>query len=417
MRSLVVAMPSLVVAAVVTSLPSAPKTQPFSHVQHVQLADVDYLEARGTAGDDSPATAAARQLYLLPSLLSSDEAAEVLKASNLPTTEFDTVHDTVDDQATYLCRVIEGGETVDAHVARALAPFLDDRLLPYVRAKFGCASACVADVLVRRYLPNERRRLEAHFDVSSFATAIVPLSPACDYEGGLYVQHVPGVASRRYVELEAGDCLVHRFDTMHGVHVASGERFSLVVWLSDGPSSLLDGSAPWVQQAAEEGNAEAQFVLGGFHYRGDEFGYGRADLGLATRWLAASARQGNALAQVHLASMISAGEISGEMLGAALREALPADGREGGGLAAAEGSGAHAAAELYRRAAAQGHPSAQYALGRCYLGGEGVARDEDRAREWLACAASQGADENVAAAWAADELARLDAGAPPTTSA
>ena len=52
-------------------------------------------------------------------------------------------------------------------------------------------------------------------------------SAASAYEGGLYVQAVPGVPSRRYVQLEAGDALLHRFDTMHGVHVPSGERLPL----------------------------------------------------------------------------------------------------------------------------------------------------------------------------------------------
>ena len=65
------------------------------------------------------------------------------------------------------------------------------------------------------------------------------------------------------------------------------------------------------------------------------------------------------------------------------------------------------------RAAVQGHPSGQLALGRCYLSGEGVQRCSRRAIEWLERAAAQGADENVAAAWAADELAALMRDAEP----
>ena len=74
---------------------------------------------------------------------------------------------------------------------------------------------------------------------------------------------------------------------------------------------------------------------------------------------------------------------------------------------------AEAVAELYRRAAVQGHPSGQLSLGRCYLSGEGVQRCDRRAREWLERAAAQGADENVAAAWATDELAALTRDAEP----
>ena len=134
-------------------------------------------------------------------------------------------------------------------------------------------------------------------------------------------------------------------------------------------------------------------------YRGGEFGYGPADLDLATYWISRATSQGNALAQVHLASMIGAGELDGELLEATLESVELGGARDG----------SHAAAELYRLAAEQGHPSGQFALGRCYRYGEGVACDVERAREWLRRAAAQGADENVAAAWATDELADLEA--------
>jgi len=213
------------------------------------------------AGDE-----AARQLHLLPGLMTSDDVGHVRTAAFSKERGFEeTTLDTVDHQATFLCRVVEDGEALDAEVCESLQPFLEGRLLPYVRQKFRCASACVANVLIRRYLPDERRRLESHFDVSSFATAIVPLSPREDYAGGLYVQRVPGVPSRRYLDLQAGDCLVHRFDTMHGVHVPAGSRFSLVVWFSDSPESLRLGRAPWVERAATIGNSEAAFILGGFY--------------------------------------------------------------------------------------------------------------------------------------------------------
>jgi hypothetical protein len=132
--------------------------------------------------------------------------------------------------------------------------------------------------------------------------------------------------------------------------------------------------------------------------------------------------------------MVQAGEVGGELLARAVREALyraPSPLRSSGddSLAlyrapeeeAAEAAvklltptaTAEAVAELYRRAAVQGHPSGQLALGRCYLSGEGVQRCSRRAIEWLERAAAQGADENVAAAWAADELAALTRDAEP----
>jgi TPR repeat protein len=241
-------------------------------------------------------------------------------------------------------------------------------------------------------MPDERRRLEAHFDVSAFATAIVSLSPPSDYEGGLYVQAVPGVPSRRYVPLSAGDGLVHQFDTMHGVHVPRGERFSLVVWFSDGPHSVARGAAPWIERAAQRGNAEAQFVLGGFLYRG-EFGYA-PDVHAAVRWLSRAAAHGNPLARLHVGSMLASGEVPAEMVASLCEE-------HGVGAATPP---VELAAQLYARAAAQGHPTAEYAYGAALLSGEGVGRDVERGLHWLRRAAAQGADENVAAAWAADAL-------------
>ena len=262
--------------AVACAAPATLTPQAFSTPRPTALtAAWDGLEAIGTAGDDARNgdESGARQLYLLPSFMSADEVQRVVTIMDETAPTFDTGLDTVDDAATYLLRVVDEGEVASPAVFDAIAPMLRERLEPYVRAKFDCPGACVADALIRRYLPSERRRLEAHFDTSSFATVIISLNDASDYVGGLYVQSVPGVASRRFVPLEAGDGLVHQFDTMHGVQVPEGSRLSLVVWFSDSEASLRAGNcAPWVERAARDGNAEAMFVLGGCCYRG-EHGY------------------------------------------------------------------------------------------------------------------------------------------------
>ena len=46
--------------------------------------------------------------------------------------------------------------------------------------------------------------------------------------------------------------------------------------------------------------------------------------------------------------------------------------------------------ELYRKAAAMGHASAQYNLGLCYGNGEGVKQDYKKAAKWYRKAAEQG---------------------------
>ena len=150
----------------------------------------DGAEAIGTAGSEQHMAGDARQLHLLPSLLSGEERQTVLSAIT-ESQNFDTTTlDTVDDEATFLLNVVDEGSVVDETIHAAIAPLLQERLTPFIRAKYDAPNACVADVLIRRYLPTERRRLEAHFDTSSFATAIVSLSDACDYVGGLYVQAV-----------------------------------------------------------------------------------------------------------------------------------------------------------------------------------------------------------------------------------
>ena len=368
-------------------------TQQFGPAVHVRLdgeLSWEGKEAIAIAGDDDcgsgsssgSAGSSGREgvLHLLPGLLPPDEVSAVLRAATRRL-EFDETPDTVDAEATYLCRVISDGEAVDAEMEAALAPLLEERLLPFVRARFGCSTACVADVLIRRYLPSERRSLSAHFDVSAFATCIVPLSEAHEYEGGLYVQAVPGVDSRRYLDLQAGDALVHRFDTMHGVDVQGGSRFSLVAWFSDSLHSIHANTAPWVEVAARQGNAAAQFVLSGFHYRG-EFGYAMA-VEEAVRCLTASAKQGNPLAQLHLGSMCSCGEVEAAWLHRAelpyelLGGGAPTHGEAATGLPSpaprpsddltSEAADVEAldmqrvAAALYRRSASQGHPTAFFA--------------------------------------------------------
>ena len=358
----------------------------------------DGAEAIGTAGSEQHTAGDARQLHLLPSLLSGEERRTVLSAI-AESQNFDTTTlDTVDDEATFLLNVVDEGEVVDETIHAAIAPLLQERLTPFIRAKYDAPNACVADVLIRRYLPTERRRLEAHFDTSSFATAIVSLSDACDYVGGLYVQAVPGVTSRRYIPLDAGDGLVHQGDCMHGVQVKDGSRLSLVAWFSDCEASLKAGHAPWVKRAAEDGNPEAMHVLGGFHETG-EFGY-QMDPALAVYWIRRAAMCGNALSLCQLGLMLSDGEVDTEEA----QEIEAEFGEEECALPVA----------LYKRAAAQGHPTAQYLLGRAYRLGEGVGADADEAESWLKLAAAQGAEEVAAAGWAEADLELL---ATPSTLA
>lgn len=147
-----------------------------------------------------------------------------------------------------------------------------------------------------------------------------------------------------------------------GPTLQGGERYSLVLWFSDSSASLTAGTAPWVGAAAAEGNSDAQFILGGFHYRG-EFGFAH-DLEAAVRWFNASAQQGNPLAQLWMATLYANGE------------GVEHDYRQ--------------AAALWRQAAEQEHASAQHALGWAHRDGLGVPIDKAAAVHWFRRAAAQG---------------------------
>ena len=78
-----------------------------------------------------------------------------------------------------------------------MQPILQERLTPYVRQRFAeqCgqgreeARRCTPCYsLVRRYLPNERRSMGAHYDGHALVTVVVSLSDhGAEYTGGLYV--------------------------------------------------------------------------------------------------------------------------------------------------------------------------------------------------------------------------------------
>ncbi|CAE8618504.1 unnamed protein product [Polarella glacialis] len=123
--------------------------------------------------------------------------------------------------------------------------------------RFGCQAALAA-AIIRRYLPGERRRHPTHFDGMAFVTVVLGLDAPGSCTGGFYVQPQSSRASRLFVPLAAGDAAVHRYDLRHGVHVKSGSRYSLVMWIKPSQESVIDGSLPWYQPASDAGDADAQ---------------------------------------------------------------------------------------------------------------------------------------------------------------
>lgn len=124
---------------------------------------------------------------------------------------------------------------------------------------------------------------------------------------------------------------------------------------------LLTRNIATLHQAAEQGDANAQFRLG-ISYRA---GLGVAkDEQEAVKWYRKAAEQGHAEAQMSLGLCY--------VLGTGVEE----DGKE--------------AMKWFRIAAEQGHAQAQYCLGLGYEQGTGVAKDRQKAAKWYRKAAAQG---------------------------
>ena len=115
-----------------------------------------------------------------------------------------------------------------------------------------------------------------------------------------------------------------------------------------------------VRQAAEQGDATAQFNLGNMYATGEGVPQDDPE---AARWFRLAAEQGLASAQFNLGVMCANGE------------GVPKDNAE--------------AVRWYRLAAEQGLANAQFMLGNMYASGRGVLEDDAEAVRWYRLAAEQ----------------------------
>jgi hypothetical protein len=157
--------------------------------------------------------------------------------------------------------------------------------------------------------------------------------------------------------------------------------FNLGVYYLKGIGIAPDATAAaeWFKRGAEAGDVAAQFNLGISYQKGEIVA---ADAAAAVMWFTRAANAGHADAMNSLAACYY----------------------EGKGVAVDFAK----SIALFTRAAEAGNAIAQYNLGMRFLEGSGgVARDDAKAREWLARAAAGGDTD------AAEKLAALDAAAPP----
>lgn len=369
---------------------------------------------------------------VLPGVVQRDEVAAILELVNSSTTPtFDADPDSVDGLPTHEFFVedvhkelhtngqikIDSDPRLLAHrrplreaLKTRIHAFLRERVTPLVHARY--PEACVGApgrtcrpcyMLVRRYLPEERRSHGSHHDGHALVTVVVSLTDhGSEYEGGLYVGAGHGGGGRRVVGLSRGDAVMHQSDLLHGVKVESGERWSLIIWYRDS-STCEEHGLDWFKQCAEEGDPTCQ------HMYSTKVGPvpGSADPAAGRlRWAKLAAEGGSPVAMIKLGRAYlkrlpsslkldftaaakwfrRAAEASGEpdahyaLAQMMLDGQLQPPGGEGGGGAEAVLA---AAVRQFEEAAAGHHVFAAYNLGVAHLYGYGVQRDPDRAAEWF----------------------------------
>jgi len=420
--------------------------QMFDFMQERSVSVGNWKGMEQTGEVDKVGKARTCSFYRLPELLPKQHAERILEHV-ARSTAYLTDSDSVDQSPTFEYYPYQNGEWMDKVLQPLLENFIDERVLPYVRECYGSPNCCISDILVRRYLPGERRTHVSHFDGKAFVTAVLGLSDPDSFEGGLYVQPGPGVSSRMFFRIEPGDLVVHSFDLQHGVHVWRGIRYSLIFWIKDTHQAVRDHTTPWYDILAEQGDADALYALAlnfskgsagkpidivkaielyeqsaqiGHHFAQNNLGslYKKAhkvmvlDGGLdkSVKWLRIAADGGFAMAQKNLALAYANGEgverdpskavewmrKSAEQLDIESAFLLAEMYREGRGVP----RDLVQAATWCRRSAKAGFPRAQYTLGVLHLEGQGIEKDQKKAEAWFHYASKQGvveAKNNIAA--------------------
>ncbi|CAK9110537.1 unnamed protein product [Durusdinium trenchii] len=288
-------------------------------------------------------------------------------------------NDSVDGLPSFEYYPMINGTWSDEELGKLLQPMVQELILPYVRSRYSCEECTVAEILVRRYLSEERRTHNLHFDGHAYATVVLGLTPPDEYEGGLYIQPTPHSNSRRFVQLEPGDLFVHSFDLQHGVRLWSGSRYSLIFWIKSSPAAVATGTTPWYHRSAAEGDPDAMYNLAGQFLQGIE---GEVDVMEALRLYEKAAKMGHYGAQHHLSLML---------------------------LEAAEPNELVRAARGLRHAADAGFALAQKSLAFAYANGQGLSQDLAKAAHWMLQAAEQ---DDLEAAYVLSSMYRHGQGFP-----
>ena len=159
--------------------------------------------------------------------------------------------DTIDGRPTWERYVIKRGRVLDRRLALLSEPATAP-LTALVRRVMTCPDCQLCDVLIRRYLPSERRTVPRHYDSRAYATAVLTLN-AAEFRGGYFVWRGRAV----HLLAESGDVIVHGFNLKHGVSVTHGARYALIAWFKPRPGLCFSDGNPWLVDLVQQGDAEA----------------------------------------------------------------------------------------------------------------------------------------------------------------
>ena len=142
------------------------------------------------------------------------------------------------------------------------------------------------------------------------------------------------------------------------------DKMPKIIWTVTATVLLAQDELDVLRQAAEQGDATAQYRLGAIYTSGGSI---PADYAKAVRWYRLAAEQGLDMAQGALGALYAIGR------------GVPQDDVE--------------AARWFRLAAEQGYAAAQGALGGMYMHGRGVPQDDESSHVWFNLAASRSTGE------------------------
>lgn len=303
-----------------------------------------------------------RATYLVHSLVTPQETQAILQAA------VQLVNNAAQADGRFASRkdVMVSGQYQCAALASHVRPIVDTRLLPYIRHRYACPGAVVSDIFIRADAPSDctDSPVDCNTEHLAYCTAVLALNLE-DSEGGLYIQSSASVDSQSIAALKSSDVMVHQYDLKVGLRACgSKSRYSLVFHFKDSILACLTNTAPWYENMAEEGDADAQMNLAVCLESGPDVKGQDSDLASAVQWYRRAAEQGHADAQDRLGAFYSEG------IGGLKRDFTQA-------------------VNWWHKAALQGHRSAQRNLAEMLLRGKGTAKNELEAIKWIEKSAAQ----------------------------